>query len=72
MAKQLIQRLEVANAIEEGLGSTTQVSKNKTAVIEIVRALAACASGRRQPTEIFMPHKSYADARLEFNRFLYW
>jgi len=72
MAKQLIQRLEVANAIDEGFGSATQVSQIKTAVIEIVSALAAYAGGRRQPTEIFMPHKSYEDAHLEFNRFLYW
>jgi len=72
MATQLIQPVEVANPIDEGFGATTKVSKIKTAAIEIVRALVAHVSGRRQPTEIFMPHNSNEDARLEFNRFLHW
>ena len=73
MATQLIEPLEVENPIDEGLGSTTQLSKVKTAVSKIVRAMAAYASGRRgRPSGNFMPRKSYEDARLEFNRLLYW
>ena len=73
MAKQLIQPLEVANRIDEVLGSAAQVSKIQMALIEVVRALATfTCRRRRQPTESVIPHKSHEDARLEFDRFLYW
>ena len=68
MAKRLIQPLEVANRIDEVLGSAAQVSKIQMALIEVVRALAAfTCRRRRQPTENFIPHKSCEDARLEFD-----
>ena len=73
MAKQLNQPLEVANRIDEVLGSAAQVSKIQMALIEVVKALAAFTCRRRcQPTENFIPHKSHEDARLEFDRFLHW
>ena len=73
MAKELIQPLEVAKRIDNGLGAAAEFSRFKTAAIEVVRALAALTCGRRdRAAEHFRPANSHAGARSEFARFLFW
>jgi hypothetical protein len=73
MAQQLSEPLEVAKRIDNGLGAGAEFSRIKIVAFEVLRVLAAWTCRRRhQLTEHLMPPNSHEDARLEYERFLYW
>ena len=77
MAKQVLQPLRLERGIEESLPGVGRVNRPRmpTKVMQVVRALAVYIRERRQleVIEPFIPRKTHEDeARLEFERFLYW
>ena len=77
MTKQVLQPLRLERGIEESLPGVGQVNRPRmsTKVMQVVRALAVYIRERRQldDVESFVPRKTHEDeARLEFERFLYW
>ena len=77
MTKQVLQSLRLDRGIEESLPGVGQVNRPRrpTKVMQVVRALAVYIRERRQldVVESFISRKTHEDeARLEFERFLYW
>lgn len=77
MAKQVLQPLRLERGIEESLPGVGQVNRPRIPikVMQVVRALAVYIRERSQleVAESFIPRKTHEDeARLEFERFLYW